>query len=86
MHQRKEGFVYSREERRRRQTRGDRYLVVLRRKLAEMIDGVNLAGYRAGDRLLLNARDASLLIAEGWAEVPSRLERRRKSDTVLPRR
>jgi hypothetical protein len=50
--------------------------VVLTRKLADMIDGVSLAGHRVGDRLPVSSRDAGLLIAEGWAS-PSPVEQRR---------
>ena len=52
--------------------------VRLTRKYAEMIDGVNLADARVGDELTLSARDADVLIAEGWAERTS-TERPRKS-------
>jgi hypothetical protein len=36
-------------------------------KYANMIDGVNLAHNSVGDHLRLSRRDASILIAEGWA-------------------
>jgi hypothetical protein len=49
--------------------------VRLVRKYADMIDGVNLAHTIVGDRLWLTPRDASILIAEGWAE-PADNERR----------
>jgi hypothetical protein len=50
--------------------------VVLTRKLAETIDGINLGGHTVGDRLPLSPRDAELLIAEGWAEpTPPELRR-----------
>jgi hypothetical protein len=42
--------------------------VLLIRKYAEMIDGVNLEEAEVGDRLELSRRDADVLIAEGWAE------------------
>jgi hypothetical protein len=42
--------------------------VRLTRKLAEMIDGVDLSGRRVGDVLDITRTDADLLIAEGWAE------------------
>jgi hypothetical protein len=41
--------------------------VRLLRKYAEHIDGVNLENAVVGDRLDLSPRDASILIAEGWA-------------------
>ena len=52
--------------------------VRLTRKFAEAIDGVNLSGHGVGDRLPLPARDARLLVAEGWAEP----ERTRSSDLI----
>lgn len=56
--------------------------VVLIRKLADAIDGVDLKGHEVGDRLPLSPRDALILIAEGWAK-PTRLdERRRRPDEV----
>jgi hypothetical protein len=41
--------------------------VRLTRKLAECVDGVDLSEHREGDVLTLSAREAELLIAEGWA-------------------
>jgi hypothetical protein len=41
--------------------------VRLTRKLAECVDGVDLSENREGDILTLSAREAELLIAEGWA-------------------
>jgi hypothetical protein len=49
-------------------------VVRLTRKLANMIDGVDLSAYRVGQLLDLPWRDARLLLAEGWAEM---IERRR---------
>lgn len=51
--------------------------VVLTRKYAEAIDGVNLAGCEVGDRLPVNPVEARLLIAEGWAAPTPRDQRRR---------
>jgi hypothetical protein len=48
--------------------------VRLTRKLADMIDGIDLSASRVGDVLHLPWRGAWLLIAEGWAEM---IERRR---------
>jgi hypothetical protein len=45
--------------------------VLLRRKLAESIDGVDLSGRKAGDVFDLPVADAQLLIAEQWA-IPER--------------
>jgi hypothetical protein len=49
-------------------------MVRLTRKLADMIDGVDLSAYRVGEVLHLPWHAARLLIAEGWAEM---IERRR---------
>jgi hypothetical protein len=54
--------------------------VVLTRKYASAIDGVNLEGHDVGDRLPLRPRDARLLIAEGWAEPTPEEQRRHASD------
>ena len=48
--------------------------VRLTRKLADMIDGIDLSACRVGEVMYLPWRDASLLIAEGWGEM---IERRR---------
>lgn len=47
----------------------DRHVTSVRltRKFAEEIDGVDLSRSQVGDRLDLPARDARMLIAEGWA-------------------
>jgi hypothetical protein len=45
--------------------------VVLLRKLAEEMDGVDVSGYTAGDIVDLPRADARLLIAEQWA-IPDR--------------
>jgi hypothetical protein len=45
--------------------------VLLRRKLAECIDGIDLSGHKVGDVLELPSPEARLLIAEQWA-VPER--------------
>lgn len=39
------------------------------RKLANVLDGVNLSNVSVGDCVDLPAKDARLLIAEGWAEI-----------------
>jgi hypothetical protein len=49
-------------------------LVRLTRKLADMIDGIDLSGYKVGELLQLPVHEAKLLIAERWAEL---IERRR---------
>jgi hypothetical protein len=65
--------------------------VVLVRKLADVMDGVDVSGYRCGDVVDLPARDAQLLIVESWA-IPDRrhvdegrsVERRHQEPAVLP--
>ncbi len=42
--------------------------IKLVRKFADVIDGVDLANVRTGDVRDVKARDAYMLIAEGWAE------------------
>jgi hypothetical protein len=42
--------------------------VRLLKKLAEIIDGVDLSRRAVGDEFRVKAHDAYLLIAEGWAE------------------
>jgi hypothetical protein len=37
------------------------------RKFAQVINGIDLSGAKAGEELDLSARDAQVLIAEGWA-------------------
>jgi hypothetical protein len=41
--------------------------VQLVRKLADVIDGVDLSGYSVGDTIALSPNEARLLIAEHWA-------------------
>ena len=53
--------------------------VVLTRKLAEQLDGVNVKDRKVGDVLDLNPSEARALIAEQWA-VP---ERRRFSALTI---
>ena len=53
--------------------------VVLTRKYAHVIDGIDLVGKQVGDRLPLRVREAGLLIAEDWAEPAPFENRRRKS-------
>ena len=48
--------------------------VVLTRKLADSMDGVNVASYQVGDVLDLNPNEALLLVAERWATPERRRE------------
>jgi hypothetical protein len=58
---------------------GDNTLYVrLTRKLADVIDGVNLADAHVGDQLELSQHDAEMLIAEGWAERTQAADRPRR--------
>ena len=50
--------------------------VRLTRKLADVIDGVDLTGCTVGDTVDLAPRDAFLLLSEGWALPERRSERR----------
>lgn len=57
--------------------------VRLTRKLANLLNGIDLSGFSVGDHLDLPPRDAWLLIAEGWAVAcdepqPGRAERDRR--------
>ncbi len=54
-------------ERRRGPASDEIVSVRLTRKHAESLDGVDLSGFNVGDRLELAFREATLLIAEGWA-------------------
>lgn len=42
--------------------------VRLTRKFSPLINGVDLSKFQKGDTLDLPAREASMLVAEGWAE------------------
>jgi hypothetical protein len=52
--------------------------VTLTRKLANLLDGVDLSAAQVGDLLYLPPHDAAILIAEGWAE-PVRVQYRRRA-------
>src|SRR5437899_3246801 len=59
--------------------------VRLVRKLAAMVDGVDLSGHSVGDTFGLKADDARLLIAEAWAvpaEPRGRRRERRKGECL----
>ncbi len=52
-----------------------RMKVVLTRKLADAMDGVDVAAYQVGDVLDLTAAEAGLLVAEDWATPERRRQR-----------
>ena len=54
-------------ERRKEQTNQDLEPVVLKKKLADALNGIVLAGFKVGDRICIARHQAALLIAEGWA-------------------
>jgi len=54
---------------RRRDERARTVRVLLTRKLADYLDGIDLSMYREGDMLDVPRREAELLIKEGWAIV-----------------
>jgi hypothetical protein len=49
--------------------------VVLTRKLADSMDGIDVAAYQVGDELDLSPGEARLLVAEQWATPERRRER-----------
>lgn len=51
--------------------------VVLKKKFAEALNGIVLAGFKVGDRLCLGRKQAAMLVAEGWACPVSPEQRRR---------
>jgi len=58
--------------------------VRLTRKFSDIINGIDLSPYHRGDTLDLPARDAQMLVAEGWAVLADDPLRDRASDR--PRR
>lgn len=61
--------------------------VRLTRKFSNLLDGIDLSRYQKGDTLDLPARDADMLVAEGWAEPTEALVRDRAADgPARPRR
>lgn len=67
--------------------RDDVVRVWLSRKLADVINGIDLKGRRVGDVLELRARDAWLLLADGYAALDRRMsaDRRRVSRSGVSR-
>ena len=51
--------------------------VILTKKFAEELDGIELGGRRVGERLCLDTDQAVLIVAEGWAERAAPSQRRR---------
>lgn len=39
------------------------------KKLAEVIDGVDVSAFDVGDCIEIDVKDARILLAEGWAEI-----------------
>jgi hypothetical protein len=48
--------------------------VVLVRRLADSMDGVDVSQHQVGDTIDLSARDAEVLMAEGWVVAERRTE------------
>jgi hypothetical protein len=69
-----------------------RMKVVLTRKLADSMDGIDVARYSVGDVLDLSAAEAQLLVAEKWATPERRRQRsappsaERRRTNLHPRR
>jgi len=59
--------------------------VVLTRKLADSMDGIDVAAHHVGDVLDLTAAEAELLVAEHWA-TPERRRERGETPAVERRR
>ena len=57
-------------------------VVRLTRKLAEIVDDIDLRSYHVGQLIDLPWREALLLMAEGWAEM---IERRRHPRPIAGR-
>ena len=70
--------AYDGEDRRKRETPGsDLEPVVLKKKLADALNGIVLAGFKVGDRICIARNQARMLIAEGWASPVPPEQRRR---------
>lgn len=70
-------MAYQDVERRKQPTNQQLEPVVLKKKLADALNGIVLAGFKVGDRICLARQQAALLIAEGWAcPVPPGQKRR----------
>ena len=60
--------------------------VRLTRKFSNLLNGIDLSRYQQGDTLDLPARDADMLVAEGWAERTEDPTRDRAADQPARRR
>lgn len=58
--------------------------VRLTRKFAELINGIDLSKAKQGDTLDLSPHDATMLMAEGWAELAP--EQRDRAHDQPPRK
>ena len=63
--------------------RDDLVRVWLSRKLADVVNGIDLKGRRVGDVVELRAREAMLLLGDGYAEVDRRLRGERRGRAVV---
>ena len=59
--------------------------IKLGRKLADVLDGIDLSGRNPGDIVELPAAQADLLIAEGWAEPADPAAPESATPSPLPR-
>jgi hypothetical protein len=50
--------------------------VILTQKLADKLDGIDLARFRVGDVVDVSQSEAGLLVAEGWAMFDRRVRSR----------
>jgi hypothetical protein len=58
--------------------------ITLLRKLADIVDGIDLSGHVVGNVIDLPDEHADLLVAEGWAEYASQVPGVRPSGSQLP--
>ena len=71
--------AYSGPERRQTTCDGDVEPVILTKKLADELDGIELDAFEVGDRLCLAKPKAALIVAEGWARPAAAGQRRRRT-------
>ena len=58
----------------------------LTRKLADLLNGIDLSKAREGETLDLSEREARLLLAEGWAEYDGGNQPRHQADEPARKR